>query len=81
MSHAILISDEAYQKLAQLAQESGESPQSVIEGFVFAATASTREPHYYELDEWFRHLGVTDEEIAEADAELEAEEAAGADTR
>lgn len=81
MSHAIHISDEAYQKLEQLAQDSGESPESVVEGFVYAATASTREPHYYELDEWFRHLGMTDEEMAEADAELEAEDAADADAR
>lgn len=81
MSHAIHISDDAYQKLEQLAQDSGESPEAVVEGFVYAATASTREPHYYELDEWFRHLGMTDEEMAEADAAVEAEDAADADSR
>ncbi|WIG61938.1 MAG: hypothetical protein OJF49_004687 [Ktedonobacterales bacterium] len=81
MSHVIEVGDEVFARLEKLAAESGQSPEAMVEGFILAATGSQTEYHYYELDEWFRHLGMTDEEIAEADAELEAEEATDADTR
>lgn len=81
VSHTIEISDEAYRKLERIAAESHIAPALIVEGFIDTAAGTTQEYHYYELDEWFRHLGMTDDEIAEADAELEAEEATDADPR
>lgn len=83
MSHAIHISDEAYQQLKRVADESESTPAAIVEGLITSMAVGTdgQEHHYYSLDNWFRHLGMTDEEIAEADAEVEAEDAANADAR
>ena len=83
MSHAIHISDQAYQQLKRIADESEDTPAAIVEGLIanMALGPDGQEHHYYSLDNWFRHLGMSDEEIAEADAEVEAEDAANADTR
>ena len=81
MSHVIEISDDAYQRLERLAGQQSQSPAEVVEALITHADAERHERHYYELDDWFRHLGMTDEEMAEADAELAAEAASDADAR
>lgn len=81
MSHVIEISEEAYQRLERLADKQSQSPAEVVESLITHADATSHEHHYYDLDDWFRHLGMTDEEIAKADAELAAEEASDADAR
>lgn len=79
MSHVIEISEEAYQRLERLAGQQSQSPAEVVESLITQAAAASHERHYYDLDDWFRHLGMTGEEMAEADAELAAEEKADAD--
>jgi hypothetical protein len=79
MGHTIHISDDIYQMLEKLAAQQGQPPETVVEGLITAADATSMDHHYYELDDWLHHLGVTDEEIAEADAELDAEAQAHAD--
>ncbi|HEX6799500.1 MAG TPA: hypothetical protein VF116_17465 [Ktedonobacterales bacterium] len=74
MSHVIHISDEAFQKLEQLAAESGAAPEALVEGFVYAATASTREPHYYTFEEWMRHLGMSDDDTQEIEAAVKRDD-------
>ncbi|HKS70817.1 MAG TPA: hypothetical protein VJQ45_10370 [Ktedonobacterales bacterium] len=83
MSHAIHISDQAYQQLKRSADESQSTPATIVEDLItsMAIGPDGHERHYYSLDNWFRHLGMSDEEIAEADAEVEAEDAANADAR
>jgi hypothetical protein len=85
MSQVIELPDETYRRLEELAAEQGQSPVEVIETLITGAEAFGAGKyyyagrHYYELDDWFRHLGMSEEEIAEADAQLAAEEAADAD--
>lgn len=81
MGHTIELSDEVFNKLQQMAVDCGESPEALVAGFISLAASTAGEQHYYELDDWFRHLGMTDEEMAEADAELEAEEALDANAQ
>lgn len=70
MSHVIEISEEAYQRLERLAGQQSQSPTEVVEALISHAEEASHEHHYYDLDDWFRHLGMTDEEMAEADAAL-----------
>jgi len=79
ISQAITISDEAYQRLRKLAAQQGQSSEAVVERLITGAEAASNGHRYYDTDEWLRHLGVTDEEMAEIDAEIDAEEAADAD--
>ncbi len=79
MSHAISISDEVYQRLRRLASQQEQSPEAVVERLITGAEAASSGRRYYDTDEWLRHLGITDEQIAEIDAEIDAEEASDAD--
>lgn len=77
MSHAIHISDEAYRQLKRVADESEDTPAVIVESLItsMAIGPGGRENHYYSLDNWFRHLGMTEEEIAEIDrAAIEVDE-------
>lgn len=79
MSRVIELPDEVYRRLEELAAQQGRPPVEVIEKLITGAEGVGSGHHYYELDDWFRHLGMSEEEMAEADAELAAEEAADAD--
>jgi len=79
MSYAITISDEVYQRLQKLAAQQEQTPETVVERLITGAEAASNGRRYYDTDEWLRHLGLTDEQIAEIDAEIDAEEAVDAD--
>lgn len=79
MSHAISISDEVYQRLQKLAAQQEQTPEAVVEQLIAGAEAASSGRQYYETDEWLRHLGITDEQMAQIDAELDAEEDRDAD--
>jgi predicted transcriptional regulator len=79
MSYAITISDEVYLRLQKLAAQQEQTPEAVVERLITGAEAASSGRRYYGTDEWLRHLGITDEQIAEIDAEIDAEEAADAD--
>ncbi|MFI5272656.1 MAG: hypothetical protein ACHQ4H_06445 [Ktedonobacterales bacterium] len=77
MSHVIHLSNEAYEQLARIAAESDTSPDTFAEGLILiAAKGPDREHHYFTLDNWFRHLGMSKGDIAEAAAEVDTEAAA-----
>lgn len=80
MSHAIHISDEAYRQLKRVACESESTLAAIVEGLVgdMAVGPDGQERHYYSLDNWFRHLGMTDDEIGEIEAEVKRDEESGA---
>lgn len=69
MSHAIHVSDEAYRQLKRVADESDDTPAAIVESLItsMAIGPDGQEHHYYSLDNWFRHLGMSEEEIAEID--------------
>ncbi len=73
MSHTLSISDTAFETLQRLACQRGESPEVLVERLISAAETAPFGPayykgqHYYELDDWLRHLGVSEQALAEAD--------------
>ena len=83
MSHTLTLSDEVYQRLEELAQAQGNTPEGVIE--VLLSERGWREPgrnpytnpRYYQTDDWLRHLGATEEEIQQAKEEAAREEDGG----
>lgn len=85
MSRAIELSDETYRRLEELATEWGQSPVEVIEKLIAGAEAFGTGRHYYaghhyyELDDWMRHLGMSEDKITEIKAAVEAEDTAEAD--
>ncbi|HKV84724.1 MAG TPA: hypothetical protein VJN88_09220 [Ktedonobacterales bacterium] len=64
MSHAIHLSDEAYQLLKRLARDRAQEPEVVLEELIGSAQSSVRTA--YETEDWFRHLGATEEQIRES---------------
>ncbi len=66
MSHVFQVTDEQYQTIEQAAKTEGQTPDALFARWIEELRDRTREPRYYETEEWFRHLGATEEQIAEA---------------
>lgn len=75
MSHIIQISDQAYLVLTQLAAENQQSPETAIESLI--ALAHPAGP-IYATEDWYRHLGMTDEDIEKIKALAMEDESADA---
>jgi hypothetical protein len=63
VSQLVRISDTAYQLLQELAAQQGQSPETLMEALITSARTGH---HYYETEDWFRHLGVSEERIRRA---------------
>lgn len=64
MSHAVVLTDEEFQKLSGVAEARGQTPDDLVRELVAEVTRDPRTtPRYYETDDWLRHLGVTEEVI------------------
>ena len=82
MGHTLTISDEAYEKLQVLARQHGKTMESLIETLadqqVRTDWESPRDPHtdprYYTFEEFFRHLGVSEERLRRLEQEDEEED-------
>jgi hypothetical protein len=66
MSKVIELTDEQYRTLAQAAATRGQTPDALLAEWIEELRDRDRDPRYYETDDWFRHLGATEEQIAEA---------------
>lgn len=75
MTHVIELSDEQYETLRRAAEARGETPDRLLAAWVDELGVADSAPHYYETDDWLRHLGVSEERICRANAKLAAEEA------
>ncbi len=64
MTQSVRISDVAYRALQTLAERQGEPPETIVERLI--ASALPDDGPYYETEEWFRHLGVSEERIRRA---------------
>lgn len=77
MSHILTVSDETYRTLETLAQQHGQTPETLIEAWVTQQRApdGERDPHtdprYESFDEFFLGLGMTEDEIHAAEASAE----------
>jgi hypothetical protein len=60
----IEISDDAYRVLESLAHQQATTPEAVAEELI--SLASGDDGPYYETEDWFRHLGATEEQIRES---------------
>jgi len=74
MSHALTISDNAYEMLKQIAEWQGQSPEAIVEGWI-AATSPGDDRSRYETEDWFRQLGVSEERIRKARERAASEDA------
>ena len=74
MSHALAISDNAYEMLKQIAERQGQSPEAIVEGWIAATSPGDNRPRY-ETEDWFRHLGVSEERIRKARERAASEDA------
>ncbi len=74
MTQSVTLSEAAYQSLQKIAAREGRTPESVIERLI--AAASQNDGPNYETEDWFRHLGMTEDEIREARERAEREDVA-----
>jgi len=63
MGHTFTISDERYQQLEHIAAGLGTTPEQLFAAWL---EEMVHEPRAYETDEWFRHLGMSEDEIEES---------------
>jgi len=66
MSKSIELTDEQYATIEQAAKMQGRTPAALIAQWVENLRGGDRERGAYETEDWFRHLGATEEQIAEA---------------
>jgi hypothetical protein len=79
MSHALELSDEQYALMKKIGDETGRTPEEMLLAWTMEEEGRYRRAHptYYTTHDWMRHLGVSEEEIAEIEAEASAEDASG----
>lgn len=73
MSKVIELSDEQYRTIERAAAARGQTPDDLLAKVIDALRDPHQDPRYFDTDEWFRHLGATEEEITES-ARLAREE-------
>lgn len=66
MGKVIELSDEQYRTIEQAAASRGQSPDALLAWVIDELRDPRADPRYYETDGWFRHLGATEEQIAES---------------
>src|SRR2546430_15061724 len=77
MSKVIEFTDEQYRTLAQAAAARGQTLDALLAELIEELGGRDRDPRYYETDDWFRHLGATEGQIAEAKRIAHARSGAG----
>jgi hypothetical protein len=70
MSHTLQISGEAYRALQEYAARHQQPMEAALEALIVSAST-----HYYETEDWFRHLGMTEDEIREVRERADREDA------
>ena len=78
MSKVIELSDEQYRIIERAAATRSQTPDAFLAQLIEELRDRHTDPRYYETDDWLRHLGVSEEVIAEVNREL-VDEAADAD--
>ena len=66
MSHILELTDEQYETLQRAAEERGETLDALIAALIQELRGGQPSSNALPTEEWFRHLGATDEQIAEA---------------
>lgn len=65
MSHVFELTDEQYRIIKEHAEREGRTPEDLFLAWTMEEEARYRlaHPTRYDTDDWFRHLGVSDEQI------------------
>jgi hypothetical protein len=66
MSHIIELTDEQYETLRQAAEERGETLEALVAALIYQLRDDQTPSHAFATDEWFHHLGASEEQITEA---------------
>jgi hypothetical protein len=66
MSKIIELTDEQYAAIEQASEAQEQTPASLIARWIENLQGCDRERGNYETEDWFRHLGATEEQIAGA---------------
>jgi hypothetical protein len=67
MGRVIELSDEQYQTIERVAAMRGQSPDALLAALIAGLSAENEGVDSYDTDEWFQHLGATEEQIAVAE--------------
>ncbi len=82
MSKVIELTDEQYCIVEYAAQARGQPLEALVEAWVEQVRDPDRFPlRYYDTDDWFRHLGMSEEVIEEIKREVREEVVTDADTQ
>ena len=81
MSRVIELSEEQYRALERAATMRGQTPEALLSHAIEELSAGYA-PRYFETEEWFRHLGASEEQITASArlARAEGDAATDADT-
>ncbi len=79
MSHVLELSDEQYALMKKIGDESGRTLEEMLLAWTMEEEGRYRRAHptYYTTHDWMRHLGMSEEEIGEIEAEADAEDTSG----
>jgi len=64
MGRVIELTDDQYRAIEDAARAKGQTLDALVAAWI--EELRDLEPRYYETEEWFRHLGATEEQITEA---------------
>ncbi|MGH2487298.1 MAG: hypothetical protein ACRDHE_14920, partial [Ktedonobacterales bacterium] len=64
MSHVFELSDEQYQRIKEVAETEGRTPEDLFLAWAMEEETRYRQAHptFYATDDWLRRLGVSDEQ-------------------
>lgn len=79
MSRVIELSDEQYRTIERAAETRGQTPHAFLARMIEELRDLDSAPRYYGMDEWMRHLGVSDDVIEEVKREVREEAETDAD--
>ena len=74
MNRVITLSDEQCRTIEQTAQSRGQTPESLLAQLIEELRDPQGNPHYYETDEWFRRLGMSDETVQNIKRSIRSEQ-------
>jgi hypothetical protein len=66
MSHIIELTDEQYETLRQAAEERGETLEALVAALIYRLRDDQTLSQAFATDEWFHHLGASEEQITAA---------------
>lgn len=63
MSRAIELTDEHYEIIERVAARRGQTPAALLAGLIEELDDPDGERRSYETEDWFEHLGATEEQV------------------